>query len=246
MTGQANNSASAHADLAASRAEREALILAPHANLKLSAHLIPVITPMMAVNDIRYFLNGINVRPHPDGGAVICATNGSMLAVIYDRNAVCDVEVTVRIDARTVVACTCREQAARKLMIWGGRLAVIDKYGNEIHVQPAQPVVDGQFPDYGKFFPEPESLQSGLLANIDSSLIAAVDKSAKAYQKAFMRDNHSRGLAFFNVDGDPKKPAIARLGGAADFLAILMPIRTDPIGDAIPAWLAATKVQVAK
>lgn len=246
MTGKSNNLASAHADPAASRAEREALIVAPHANLKLSAHLVPVIAPMMAVNDIRYFLNGINVRPHAAGGAVICATNGSMLAVIYDRNAVCDVEVTVRIDAHTVVACTCREKAARKLMIQGGRLTVIDKDGDEIHVQPGQPLVDGQFPDYGKFFPGPESLKLGLLANIDSSLIAAVDKSAKAYQKAFMLDNHSRGLAFFNVDGDPKKPAVARLGGSMDYVAVLMPIRIDQIGDAIPAWLAATKAQVAQ
>ena len=76
-----------------------------HANLSLTAKLLPIIAPFIAKADIRYYLNAINVRPHKDGGAIICATNGHALGAIYDRDAVCEHEVILRFDGRMQQAC---------------------------------------------------------------------------------------------------------------------------------------------
>jgi hypothetical protein len=38
----------------------------------------------------RYTLNGIRVEPHPEGGAVIVATDGHTMGIFHDREGKCD------------------------------------------------------------------------------------------------------------------------------------------------------------
>lgn len=40
----------------------------------------------MAENDVRYYLNGVYVEPHPVAGVTLVATNGSSLIVIHDKD----------------------------------------------------------------------------------------------------------------------------------------------------------------
>jgi len=205
-----------------------------HDKLRVSAKLVALVTPFMAKADIRYYLNGINVRPHPHGGAVICATNGHMLAAVHDPDGVCEHEVTLSISSGTVAALKARGNGGRELVMRFGRVAVLEG-ADEVSLQPGDPVVDGKFPQYQNLIPPAERLKPGLVGQFDTAYIAVLDVVAKI---AAPKGGPQRSAKFFTLDGNPKSSAIARIVGQPNFVAILMPQAPDELTP-VPLWCAA-------
>lgn len=206
-----------------------------HANLRLTAKLLPLILPFMAKNEIRYYLNGINVRPHSSGGAIIVATNGNALGAIHDRNAVCEHEVILRFDTRMQQACAVGLSDDREIVMIGDRLAVIDKSGAEIYIQAGRPEIEGNFPRYERVIPKTDTLHPGLLGTYSASVLVPAEKAALAASK--QNSGRYSGMQFFNVDGDPTKAAVIRLPMEQDFVGVLMPMRADPLKSGTPDWV---------
>jgi hypothetical protein len=154
-----------------------------HANLKLTAKLLPIITPFMAKNDIRYYLNAINVRPHKDGGAVICATNGHVLGAIYDPDAVCEEEVILRFDGRMQQACAAGLKDDRQVVMIGERLAIIESGGAEVCIQAGRPDIEATYPRYERVIPKQETLQPGLVGTYGEAVLSLCQKAAVAAGK---------------------------------------------------------------
>lgn len=206
-----------------------------HANLRLTAKLLPIVAPFMAKQDIRYYLNGINVRPHKDGGAIITATNGHALGAIHDRRAVCEHEVILRLDARLQQACAGRA-ADREVVMISGRLAVIESSGVEVYIQAENPEIEGSFPRYERVIPKVEQLRPGLLGTYGAAVLAPAEKAALAAAK-----NHSlryNGLQFFNVEGNADACCVFRLPVEPDFVGVLMPMRANAFKSAAPTWVS--------
>jgi hypothetical protein len=216
--------------------------MSKHANLRLTAKLLPIIAPFIAKNDIRYYLNAINVRPHKDGGAVICATNGHALGAIHDKDAVCDHEVILRFDARMKQACAGSPANSRMVVMIGGRLAVVEEGGNEVYIQAGNPEVEATFPRWERVIPKEETLQPGLVGMYGAPVLALCEKAAAAAAKAGARLRGYSGLQFFTVNGDPNSSAVVRLGAVSDFVGVLMPMRGDDKPLAAPAWVASLPV----
>jgi DNA polymerase III sliding clamp (beta) subunit (PCNA family) len=214
-----------------------------HANLRLTAKLLPIIAPFMAKNDIRYYLNAINVRPHSDGGAVICATNGHALGAIHDRDAVCEHEVILRFDARMQQACASGLANERAVVMIGDRLAVVENGSAEVYIQAGRPDVEAQYPRYERVIPKEETLQPGLVGLYGGPLIALCEKAASAAAKtrAIKLRGYS-GLQFFTVNGDSQSSAVVRMLAAPEFVGVLMPMRGDDPISATPAWVARLPV----
>jgi len=208
-----------------------------HAKLRLTAKLLPLILPFMAKADIRYYLNGVNVRPHKDGGAIIVATNGHALGAIHDRHAVCEHEVILRFESRMQQACAVALAGEREVVMIGGRLAIIDKTGQEVYIQAGKPDIEGTFPRYERVIPKIETLQPGLLGTYSASVLAPAEKAALAAAKQSGRTIYC-GMQFFNVNGDPNGSAVIRLPVEPDFVGVLMPMRDDVLKSATPAWVA--------
>ncbi|WP_443698731.1 DNA polymerase III subunit beta family protein [Pseudomonas sp.] len=125
----------------------------------------------MAKQDVRYYLNGISVEPHPDGGAIIVATDGHRLAVIHDPDGWCSKQFIVGgIKSPLLTAC---KQRARLLpcegpaALWIGthgcvvaRLPAMEAGQKAEHQEPTDlfgelclyacktSIVDGKFPDW--------------------------------------------------------------------------------------------------
>lgn len=213
-------------------------IVAPHKNLKLTANLIGTVAPFIAVNDIRYYLRGISVRPHASGGAVICATNGHALGAIYDAAAVCEAEVIIHIDTQTLAACAAKSPVKRHLVIIHNRLAVVDAKGAEICIQAGNPVIEGKFPNYANVIPAADKLTPGLAGSFNRAYLRQGDLAAQACGKAA---GHSKavGVQFFSVGGDPNLTTIIRVPVMPDFIAALMPMRDDVLAP-VPAWVGLT------
>ncbi|MGO4480010.1 hypothetical protein AB4Z32_27685, partial [Massilia sp. 2TAF26] len=87
-----------------------------HDQLRLSAMLVAMVAPFMGKSDPRHYLNGINVRPHPNGGAIIAASNGHVLGAVHDKLATCEHEVTLHLASGIVTACRAHQGDKRELV----------------------------------------------------------------------------------------------------------------------------------
>lgn len=207
-----------------------------HDNLRLSARLVALVTPFMAAKDIRYYLCGVNVRPHPDGGAVICATNGHVLGAVHDKDAVCDHEVILVISTNTVVALKARGDGGRFLAMRHGRLAVLEGE-REVSIQPGDPVLVGKYPQYQNVIPPLSSLKPGMVGQFNTAYIALLDRVAKI---ACRQVGPLQSVTFYNVTGNPRSSAIARLSAEPNFVAVLMSQSPDDLV-VLPDWCAGIK-----
>lgn len=210
-----------------------------HANLSLTAKLLPIIAPFIAKADIRYYLNAINVRPHKDGGAIICATNGHALGAIYDRDAVCEHEVILRFDGRMQQACAAGLADDRRVVMIGDRLAVVENGNSDVYIQPGRPDIEAIYPRYERVIPKLDELLPGLPEMFGAPIVALVHKAAAAAGKVLLKRTHgSVGLTFFSKKDVVGSSAVFRLSCAPDFVGVLMPMRDDNGLPAVPAWTA--------
>lgn len=67
-------------------------------NKKTIAHFqakyLQVLKPFMAKKDVRFYLNGLQIKPHLEG-VLITATDGHRLAAVYDKEGFCEEEIIV-------------------------------------------------------------------------------------------------------------------------------------------------------
>lgn len=213
-----------------------------HANLRLTAKLVALVAPFMAKNDIRYYLNAINVRPHKDGGAVLAATNGHIFGAIYDEAAVCDEEVILRVDARMAQACLGGLSNGREVVMIGERLAIVENGATEVYIQAGRPEVEAKYPRYENVIPKQESLKPGLVGTFGAPLISLAERAASIAAK--IGSNKLRGysgLQFFSVNGDANASAVFRLGAEPGFVGVMMPMRDDSLKLALPTWVASLR-----
>jgi hypothetical protein len=213
-----------------------------HAKLRLTAKLLPIIAPFIAKADIRYYLNAINVRPHKDGGAVICATNGHVLGAIYDPEAICEHEVILRFDSRMQQACAAGLTNDRHVVMIGDGLAVVENGDADVYIQAGRPEIEAQYPRYERVIPKLEGLLPGLPGTFGSPVIALAQKAAIAAGKALLRRSRDAvAMTFFSKKDDPGS-AVFRLGCAPNFIGVMMSMRGENNLPAAPAWVAALPV----
>lgn len=118
--------------------------------LHIPALAIAFLAPFIAQKDIRYYLNGLNIRPlsaEEGGGVLLAATNGHIAGLWHAADATCERQATLHITSETVE--TCRQNSnVRHVTITNDRLAVIEQIGKtppiEIFIQPSNTWADAQ------------------------------------------------------------------------------------------------------
>lgn len=65
--------------------------------VRVNAMAVKLVYPFIAQNDIRYYLNGINIRPLEDDTVMLVATDGHRYIVARDLNGFAEKEVVVSI-----------------------------------------------------------------------------------------------------------------------------------------------------
>lgn len=210
-----------------------------HDRLCLSAMRVAVVAPFMAKQDPRHYLNGINVRPHPEGGAVICATNGTIMGAVHDKFAVCDQEVTLQLHPSIVIACRAHHSDRRQLVMFKGRLAVTEG-DQEICIQPGDPVITGDaFPRYERVIPSEAALRPGLKGNFQVRLLATLQDAIKVVNSG---KRAYAPIYFFHVDGDANCVGVARSACLDEFVAVVLPVHDQAPDSSTPAWVKAAQL----
>lgn len=167
---------------------------------------------------IRLSVGGVFVQPHPVAGALIVATDGHRLVVIYDADGSCRGPVTVRVEKACASALKAARSHDRITLDAGGCLAIPDTYSGH---EPA--VMATTFPDYPR-----------LIAGIVDNIVAKTSGPA-SFNGDYLGDLGKVGRRLTNTKGSaariitfgPSEAALTLWPAAPHAFGLLMPMRSD-------------------
>lgn len=193
------------------------------------------IAPFRAQGDVRYYLDGIYAEPDPEGGAVLCATNGHMLAITRSPEALVESAFILKW-SKTMDAAARRAMRispnARALIETRTANAKIVAQG-EFHIEAGSAIIDGVYPAWRKVVPH--DLARGLPGSYNSEYL---DQILSIRIPGCVRKYN--GVTFFH---DAKcqiveeAVVVARFSGLPDLIVVLMPMRDKDAVNGLPAWL---------
>lgn len=125
----------------------ERIVIEVDANLLRIAHIAA------STEATRWYLNGVYVEPRPEGGAYLVATDGWILACIYDPTAVATKGEILSLDKAGLAACKPKRDDASRRAVLDASGSVMVRARSTIHGAPETAVlagarVEGTFPDW--------------------------------------------------------------------------------------------------
>jgi hypothetical protein len=124
---------------------------------------VKALSKFMAKNDVRFYLNGFNIKPHPKGGVILTATNGHALVTIHDELGFSDAEYTMPLTKRFVSESEKGGPIPAQSILGDGNQMIISLISlseteeftlnetNGLYLEFANKI-DGKFPDLGNLF----------------------------------------------------------------------------------------------
>lgn len=209
-----------------------------------------------AKNDVRYYLNGIFLEPHPEKGVVITATNGHVIGSIHDPAGFAQTSFIFQPDERIIKACKLKawQKSWHPDAVWiAERCAVVvSNLGKDLaqDAQPAVPVlfgenhieaatsalVDGKFPNWRRLFQkeraEPTPGFPWLRTDIMQPFLDAAKILNPGYTSAIhCAPNGPEVSAYVQLEASPADPD-------ARFIGLAMPMRPGRARtESMPTWL---------
>lgn len=177
----------------------------------------------------RFTLNAVRVEPHPDGGAVIVATDGHTMGVFHDRDGKCEEPVTIAFRSEIARLAKAAKGTVRQIRV-NGDLDIVQVASGKSVEQKLVRFFDAiltnssQFPNWKTVMPdEAEAMKHRSDFNGHYLARCALAK------KEFRND----GITIFQKDHETQ--AIVRTQ-RDDFVGIVMPMRIG--GDSAPYPIA--------
>lgn len=195
----------------------------------------------------RYYLNGVFIEPHKDGGVTMTATNGHILASVRDTKAL--------IEGKQGWICPIpkhpfltmlRQRNAGHLHFVGDSVYltdsmlaycdVVDPEFDPSYILPRHMAVgysraiDGTYPNWRDLLPRKGRSKASDFA-LNGKLIEPFTKAIKIINPASAPE-----LNFFTPESD-SVPIVVRSGSAPDFFGLQMPMRKTECSR-LPAWLS--------
>ena len=212
--------------------------------IQFSGKGIAFLNHYKAKQDIRYYLNGVYIRPLPaeaGGGVLGVATNGHVLAMWHDQDGHADRAAILKISRELATACGKRYRldGDPMLVLRDNRLMCVVGE-NEVYVQPneaqGKPLkategikpweIMGNFPDVGRVIPDlwaekgpTNAINPDYMGLVSKSMKSTSDRLVKAIT---LRQAHENGAVLVFCNEIPQATVI------------VMPIQGDV---PIPDWL---------
>ncbi|HEY5800931.1 MAG TPA: hypothetical protein VIT92_11970, partial [Burkholderiaceae bacterium] len=115
-----------------------------HMVARVNAIALRTVYPFVAQQDIRFYLNGINIRPLEDGSVMVVATDGHRYVVVRDPNGYAEREVIVSIGKDALKH---TNNAKHTLDVMSNGAAMIsDQVAQALFIQPGNSLIDATFP----------------------------------------------------------------------------------------------------
>lgn len=194
----------------------------PHMIVRINAIAVKLVYPFAAQNDVRYYLNGINIRPLADDSVMLVATDGHRYIVVRDPNGYAEREVIVRFDKDALKHAG---NAKHTLDVMSNGSAMISDGGAQaLFIQPGNSLIDADFPRI-----ERVASTIGYKEGISGAVNPSYLNDALAIGKAF-----GGSIRFFTRDND--SPLTFVLGGLGDLECFGGIMKLKDSFDALPKW----------
>lgn len=193
-----------------------------HLIARINAVAIKLVFPFVAQQDIRYYLNGINIRPLEDGAAMVVATDGHRYIVVRDPHGFVEKEITVGI-SKDALKHAASAQHTLDVMA-SGRAMIADKVAQPLFLQPGNALIEGAFPRI-----ERVASTIGYKEGISGAVNPKYLSDALVISKSF-----GESIRFFTRDAD--SPLTFVLGGLGDLECFGGIMTKRDSFDALPAW----------
>jgi DNA polymerase III sliding clamp (beta) subunit (PCNA family) len=194
----------------------------PHMIVRVTSIALRMIFPFMAQQDIRYYMNGINIRPLEDGGAMLIATDGRRFVVVRDPNGFAESEIIVAVSKDMIRHAT---NVKYTLDVMSNGTAVIsDEVAMPLFIQPGNSLIEGNFPRI-----ERVASRIGYIEGISGAVNPHYLADALAIAKG-----QSGSIRFFDKDDD--SPLMFALSGTGELECFggIMKMRDSLY--ALPTW----------
>ena len=195
---------------------------------------------MMCVSseEVRYYLKGVLVEPHPAGeGVLLVATNGHSMLVVHDATGEADQAGIVILSAEAQKSCKSGKFAQRLVTIDGNTAKVVEPEGDGFRTVAISEkcFIDGTFPDWRRVIPDvTQATSAGMYA---AGCLVTFAKIAGVLSDA-------RKPTLRIASNDAGSPALVQFGDVPHAFGVLMPVRGD-MAFGLPTWLEATKTKAA-
>ena len=218
---------------------------------RVNPRYFAAINLFQANNDVRYYLNGVRVEPHPEKGAIIVATNGHIIGIMHDPDGFCARPIIVG-DITKPLITACRSKGLVKGMpptglyitdggaivdcgdLWEGKIEPFSK--NVLHLSRID-LIDATYPKWRNVLPTDLGPTHATIY-AQTQYLALFENVVKT-----LGINRSYDGIRLECCGEGRS-VVARFNGAdirERFVAVVMQLRDEnPPPTVLPDWLMPT------
>lgn len=195
---------------------------APHMIARINAVCLKTVHPFIAQQDIRFYLNGINIRPLDDGSVMVVATNGHRYVVVRDPNGYAERELIVHIGKDALKHAG---NAKHTLDVMSNGSAMISgQVAEPLFIQPGNAIIDADFPRIERVA-SMTGYKEGISGSVNPSYLADALQIGKAF---------GNSIRFFTRDSD--SPLTFVLGGMGDLECFGGIMKLRESFEQLPSW----------
>lgn len=192
---------------------------APRLLARISSMAVRTVFPFVPTDDVRYYLNGINIRPLDAGGVMVTATDGHRFVIVRDTNGFAEREINARVVKDAI------KHASEKVtfdVLTNGQVIWNTAETLNVFIQPGMSIIEGDYPRIEAVC-NTTGYTEGIKGPVNASYIADAMKIKVSTKQAsirfFTRDEHSPLLFMFEGLGDIEcMGGIAKMNG--EFVAL--------------------------
>lgn len=194
----------------------------------VDAVLFRAASEVRSFEEVRYYLNGVYVHPHPEKGVLLVGTDGHRMMVVHDESGSCQKPAIVKAAPKALqgVKVPKEPEPRQRLVVAEDRHLIVGTYRS---LGPA--IIDGTYPNYVLVLkPVLEAIRKGehKPASFNSEYFAGFHNVGQILKPGL----HSMRM----VCTSETDAALILFGGAPEAFGILMPMRTT-LNNGFPIWM---------
>lgn len=195
--------------------------------ISVNADRFRIASMSCSTEEARYYLAGVYVEPHNEGGVNLVSTDGHTLVHVYDPDGRCDRAAIIRLNKDMLRACKLDKddrmlstpKRTLNVDLKTGQAQVLNAYLQPVAVQ-VKVEVDGTFPDYRRVVPSNLGAKR-VAAGFNGHLIERMCAIGSELSKA----NGHGGLQLAIHSADLGSPALVLWDNIDHAYGVMMPYR---------------------
>lgn len=214
--------------------------------IRVNADLFRLAYMAVSTEETRYYLNGVNIEPHPEKGALLVSTDGRRMVVAHDPEGICREPAIVKLPRFALALCRTPKMFddKRLLEVDGNCATIIEQKPGASPLDPPKRealatahhvVIDGKFVDWRRVVPREEQKSAASTA-FNPRYLKEWGALGHEVEKLTGKSGVQIGLS------DGNCPTIIRFG-ADNIFGVLMPMRFGVTHGLLPSFMSETPAQ---